>query len=353
MLAESALFRLRQHTEEAALSNRRHPGIPSKRFAKLWETAWCHPKIRRALRTDTTAAALWYQGLSYCVAVRSDGVIPRDQVTTLIHVNPQRLPYAVKVLLDLQLWEIGTDVEGNEIYLVHDWGQWQEKVAVLDEKSNQARDAANARWEKQRQARCQQEETSIRPDPDQGPTKGRPDPLPDPLPDRWVNHANCRTTLKPVHAPCNAFCNADSNASKSKSESEVRVKRIPDSATPTHSPNNITTLPQSQASVLTDEEIEVKARQWLQSFCSDTGKSFPSNRHVVAPIMDRIREGATGEQASSAVTYCLRHWADNPEMRGYLRPSTVFGPKFWEYAAAGKDVVPETGMSVFERMFRA
>jgi hypothetical protein len=111
------------------------------------------------------AAALWYQGLSYCVAVRSDGVIPRDQVITLIHAHPRRLPYLVKVLLDLRLWEIGTDVEGNEIYFVHDWGQWQEDVASLDEKSNRARDAVNTRWENERRAKLQQEGTTVEPAP--------------------------------------------------------------------------------------------------------------------------------------------------------------------------------------------
>ena len=55
-----------------------------------------------------------------------------------------------------------------------------------------------------------------------------------------------------------------------------------------------------------------------------------TRRHVDA----RLREGYAVEDFKTVIDFKAGEWRDDPKMRQYLRPSTLFGPKFEDYLNA-------------------
>lgn len=44
-------------------------------------------------------------------------------------------------------------------------------------------------------------------------------------------------------------------------------------------------------------------------------------------IVSQLRNGITEPELRAVVAYCANEWDGKPEMRRYLRPETLFGPK--------------------------
>jgi uncharacterized phage protein (TIGR02220 family) len=76
------------------------------------------------------------------------------------------------------------------------------------------------------------------------------------------------------------------------------------------------------------------ALEWLQLLNAETGRAFKLVAGNLKPIRARLREGYTLEQARAVVRSKVTEWARDPRMVGYLRPSTIFGPKFDSYVQA-------------------
>lgn len=87
---------------------------------------------------------------------------------------------------------------------------------------------------------------------------------------------------------------------------------------------------------------EEKQRAWLLTedeyrmitdrLREKTGKKYnPRAAHTRQKIDARIAEGHTTDELLAAVDYMAQRWGNNEEMRRYLRPETLFGPKFESY----------------------
>jgi uncharacterized phage protein (TIGR02220 family) len=62
------------------------------------------------------------------------------------------------------------------------------------------------------------------------------------------------------------------------------------------------------------------------------GKRFPPTESNVGIIVARRREGFTVEQLRAVIAIKVRAWGNDPEMREFLRPATLFGrSKFSQY----------------------
>ena len=64
-----------------------------------------------------------------------------------------------------------------------------------------------------------------------------------------------------------------------------------------------------------------------------TGSKFSAVESNAKLIRARIAEGATLENLCAVIDYKVRDWIDNPKMRQFLRPATLFNAeKFNQYA---------------------
>jgi uncharacterized phage protein (TIGR02220 family) len=71
-----------------------------------------------------------------------------------------------------------------------------------------------------------------------------------------------------------------------------------------------------------------------------TGKDYKPTEQNMALIDKRWAEGYIFEDFKTAIDLKAKEWNDNPEMRKYLRPITLFGDKFADYRNEAK-VSPE------------
>lgn len=63
-----------------------------------------------------------------------------------------------------------------------------------------------------------------------------------------------------------------------------------------------------------------------------TGKAFKPVPANIEFIVGRLKEGATEQDCKSIIARQCREWLDNPDMRKYLRPETLFNrKKFAQY----------------------
>lgn len=69
---------------------------------------------------------------------------------------------------------------------------------------------------------------------------------------------------------------------------------------------------------------------------SKTGKAYrPSSRRTRAAIHARLEEGFALEDFKAVIDRKCADWLKDPKMEEYLRPETLFGPKFESYLNAG------------------
>ena len=80
---------------------------------------------------------------------------------------------------------------------------------------------------------------------------------------------------------------------------------------------------------------EIEALKYLNI---KTGREYKPVESNLKLIRARIKEGATIDDLMSVVDLKVSQWADNPKMREYLRPATLFNAeKFNQYVAQAKD----------------
>ena len=81
-------------------------------------------------------------------------------------------------------------------------------------------------------------------------------------------------------------------------------------------------------------EFEAFAMACLDAFNAETGQDYRSSGGTDWLDLRRIHDnGRTVDDVRAVVRLKLREWGRDPKMRRYVRPSTLFGPKFEEYLA--------------------
>lgn len=81
-------------------------------------------------------------------------------------------------------------------------------------------------------------------------------------------------------------------------------------------------------------EFEAFAMAALDAFNAETGQDYRSSGGTDWLDLRRIFDnGRTVDDVRAVVRLKLREWGREPKMRRYVRPSTLFGPKFEEYLA--------------------
>lgn len=81
-------------------------------------------------------------------------------------------------------------------------------------------------------------------------------------------------------------------------------------------------------------EFEEFAMACLDAFNAETGQDYRSSGGTDWLDLRRIHDnGRTVDDVRAVVRLKLREWGRDPKMRRYVRPSTLFGPKFEEYLA--------------------
>lgn len=82
---------------------------------------------------------------------------------------------------------------------------------------------------------------------------------------------------------------------------------------------------------------------------SKTGGSFRPSKEVTARIAELLAAGYTEADMRTVIDRKAAEWGDNDKMKQYLRPRTLFGEKFPEYAAAPE---PEATVKAKKRAAR-
>jgi uncharacterized phage protein (TIGR02220 family) len=82
------------------------------------------------------------------------------------------------------------------------------------------------------------------------------------------------------------------------------------------------------------------------------GTSYNVTAAVVSRIGELLEAGYTGEDMRTVIDSKVAEWKDNKKMRFYLRPRTLFGDKFEEYAAAPVPVEIEKEQEKAERIIK-
>lgn len=85
---------------------------------------------------------------------------------------------------------------------------------------------------------------------------------------------------------------------------------------------------------------EELAKQVLLEFNKITGREFRASKASLAPIRARLTEpdAPSFEQIQDMVSIKFKQWGEDPEMKKFLRPETIFGAsKFDAYIVEGKE----------------
>lgn len=69
----------------------------------------------------------------------------------------------------------------------------------------------------------------------------------------------------------------------------------------------------------------------LKYFNEESGKNFRINKENLKWILRTLSDGWTEEDCRLVVDYKVHYWRNNPGMREFLRPQTVFGRNFESY----------------------
>jgi uncharacterized phage protein (TIGR02220 family) len=76
---------------------------------------------------------------------------------------------------------------------------------------------------------------------------------------------------------------------------------------------------------------DAPAHAWLALLNQRAGTSFRETDANLRPIRARLRDGHTFEEAARVVAAKTAEWQGRPDFAKYLRPLTLFGPKFDSY----------------------
>lgn len=65
----------------------------------------------------------------------------------------------------------------------------------------------------------------------------------------------------------------------------------------------------------------------LSRLSERSGVKYTGSAAHIRLIVGRLRDGITEMELRAIVAYCDEEWEGKPQMRGYLRPETLFGPE--------------------------
>ena len=102
-----------------------------------------HPKVLDAYELDALAPLLFISGLAYCRRSGTDGRISGTKIKGLLGYRPK----ALRALLATELWH---KVGPGDAVVIHDWHDWNRSA---EERSASARNAAQVRWSRDRDAK--------------------------------------------------------------------------------------------------------------------------------------------------------------------------------------------------------
>lgn len=81
------------------------------------------------------------------------------------------------------------------------------------------------------------------------------------------------------------------------------------------------------------KQINPEAEEVLTFLNEKTGRTFKPVPANLETITARLNEGATVQEMRQVIAIKVRSWKDDDKMRGYLRPSTLFGrEKYAQYS---------------------
>ena len=85
------------------------------------------------------------------------------------------------------------------------------------------------------------------------------------------------------------------------------------------------------------------AREAIDILNELAGTGFKHTKTNIGHVLARLAEGFTLDNVRAVVTSRVALWGDDPSMRQYLRPQTVFGSKFDAYLQAASMPSPGNG----------
>ena len=78
------------------------------------------------------------------------------------------------------------------------------------------------------------------------------------------------------------------------------------------------------------------------NYCLEKKKGFDPNSKDIKKHMDaRFKEGATVEEMKEVIIVKCSHWICNPDMKMYLRPTTLFSPKYHTYKLEDRKILKD------------
>lgn len=87
-----------------------------------------------------------------------------------------------------------------------------------------------------------------------------------------------------------------------------------------------------------DENIPLSLISYLNQ---KTGSSYKVDANITGRIVSLFGQGYSVEDMRTVIDRKCAEWCDDEKMRAYLRPSTLFGPKFAEYLNAPEPIEVE------------
>lgn len=112
--------------------------------------------------------------------------------------------------------------------------------------------------------------------------------------------------------------------------------------TPNPNPESVSNPEPTPAEVKRRYEAALNdgAKAVLAHLNARTGRAYKAAAGTLAPIVARLRDGATVAECRAVVDGRVAKWGADPKMAEYLRPSTLFRPShFDEYLAAARPAV--------------
>lgn len=117
-----------------------------------------------------------------------------------------------------------------------------------------------------------------------------------------------------------------SSVSSSTAENKGVASQPLSGLAPDHGHETATINGHKPGSALT-HRLTIEAKQILAFLNERAGKKFPPTDSNIGIIVARFREEFEPAQLRQVIAFKVRQWKDDPEMREYLRPETLFNRK--------------------------
>ena len=103
--------------------------------------------------------------------------------------------------------------------------------------------------------------------------------------------------------------------------------------------NDTVTVPDTVGAELSpDEPLSLRVLNYLNE---KTGSTYQADEATEEKLTDLIGIGYSEQDIRAVIDKKCAEWLSDPKMRAYLRPSTLFGPKFAEYLSQPEPIQAE------------